>query len=230
RMSEPLSPSIVKGTARKELPAYLSNGVVGLRVRDNPLAAGMALLCGFSGLHPEKKIEAAAVAPYPLAGNLALNGIWQSDLPHQVTVVDQGYDFSHGELTSRIRFTAGGVTAEIEVLTFCCRHQPTLVVQEIAVRTDAACDLKLQALVEPAAVHGKLKARTRGIPGDESGDVDGSLLWESEGAFATCGIAMATALEGDDARRESAGGGDRSPLMTQYGLKARAGKTYRLRQ
>jgi hypothetical protein len=229
-MSEPLSPSIVKGTARKELPAYLSNGVVGLRVRDNPLAAGMALLCGFSGLHPEKKIEAAAVVPYPLAGNLALNGIWQSDLPHQVTVVDQGYDFSNGELTSRIRFTAGGITAEIEVLTFCCRHQPSLVAQEIAVRTDAPCDLKLQVLVEPAAVHGKLRTRTRGIPGNESGDVDGSLLWESEGAFATCGIAMATALEGDEAKRESPGGGDRSPLMTQYGLKARAGKTYRLRQ
>ena len=32
------------------------------------------------------------------------------------------------------------------------------------------------------------------------------------------------------AKRETPGGGDRSPLITQYGLKARAGKTYRLRQ
>src|SRR5205085_9119955 len=55
-MTSPLSPAIVKGSGRKELPAYLSNGVVGLRVRENPLAAGMALLCGFSGLHPVKKI------------------------------------------------------------------------------------------------------------------------------------------------------------------------------
>ena len=38
-MSEPFSPSKVKGAGRKELPAYLANGVVGLRVRENPLAA-----------------------------------------------------------------------------------------------------------------------------------------------------------------------------------------------
>src|SRR3569623_1744118 len=119
----PLNPSTVKGSGRKELPAYLANGVVGLRVRDNPLAAGMALVCGYSGCHPEKKIEAAAVAPYPLAGNLAIDGVWLSDAPHRLTVIDQAYDFSSGELTCRLRFTAEGATAEIEVLTFCCSHQ-----------------------------------------------------------------------------------------------------------
>ena len=67
-MTGPLSPPIVKGSGRQELPAYLANGVIGLRVRDNPLAAGMALLCGFSGLHPVRKIEAAAVAHFPWRG------------------------------------------------------------------------------------------------------------------------------------------------------------------
>ena len=110
-MSDPLSPSIAKGGGTKELPAYLSNGVIGLRVRDNPLAAGMALLCGYAGLHPEKKIEAAAVAPYPLTGNLALNGVWLSDQPNRLTVIDQAYDFANGELTSRVRFDAQGITA-----------------------------------------------------------------------------------------------------------------------
>jgi trehalose/maltose hydrolase-like predicted phosphorylase len=229
-MSEIFSPSIVKGAGRKELPAYLSNGVVGLRVRENPLAAGMALINGFSGLHPEKKIEAAAVAPYPLAGNIALNGVWFSDVPHRAVVVDQAYDFSNGELTSRLRFEAQEVVAEIEIVTFCCRHQPSLVVQEIAVRTDGPCDLKLQALVDPASIHGRLKARSLGTTGGEGRDVDGSLLWESEGCFSRCGIAMATQLAGDNAKPETPGGGDRSPLVTQYGLRARAGKTYRLRQ
>lgn len=230
RMSEPLSPSIVKGAGHKELPAYLANGVVGLRVRDNPLAAGMALVNGFSGLHPEKKIEAAAVAPYPLAGNLAIDGVWLSDVPHQVTVVDQGYDFANGELTSRLRFATDSATAEVEVLTFCCRHQPTLVAQEITVRTDAACEIKLQAMVDPAKVHGRLAARTLKTPGSEAKDVDGSLLWESEGSYATCGIALITELVGNEARPETPGGGDHGPLVTQYGLKTRAGKVYRLRQ
>src|ERR1700712_386326 len=117
-MDGPISPPPVAGGAGDELPAYLSNGVVGLRVRDNPLEAGMTLLSGFSGLHPEKKIEAAAVAPYPLAANLAINGVWLSDVPHQLTVRDQSYDFAYGELTSHVRFDTQGIAAEIEVLTF----------------------------------------------------------------------------------------------------------------
>ena len=228
-MSKPLNPPKVKGAGRKELPAYLSNGVVGLRVRDNPLASGMALLCGYSGLHPEKKIEAAAVAPYPFAANIALDGVWMSDVPHQTTVLDQAYDFSNGELTTRLRFAAQGCTAEIEVLSFCCRHQPTLVVQEIAVRCGRSCDLKLQSLVDIVGIQGRMKARTLETPGGGN-DFDGSLLWESEGEFSRCGIAFVTELMGGEASRESPGGGNRSPIITQYGLKARAGKDYRLRQ
>ena len=229
-MSSPLSPPSVKGSGVKELPAYLSNGVVGLRVRDNPLVAGMALVCGYSGLHSLKRIEAAAVAPYPLAGNIALNGVWLSDLPHQVTVLEQAYDFANGELTSRFSFEAQGVKAEIEILTFCCRHQPTLVVQEIAVRTDAACDLKLQASIDPAAVPGVLREVAVETPGGGN-DFDGSLLWESEGGFSSCGLALVTELLGDEtAEREKPGAGPRSPVVTQYGLRTRASKTYRLRQ
>jgi len=229
-MSDPISPSIVKGSGRKELPAYLSNGVIGLRVRENPLTAGMALVCGFSGLHPEKKIEAAATAPYPLAANLALNGVWLSDVPHQVTVVDQAYDFGSGELTSRLRFEAEGVRADIEVLTFCCRHQPTLVVQEVAVRTNMACDLTLQAVIDVSTIAGHLRARTMQTPGGGH-NFDGSLLWEGEGGFSRCGLALSTSLVGDDnAKRQAPGGGDRSPLVTQYGLRARGGKAYCLRQ
>jgi hypothetical protein len=229
-MSAPLSLSIVKGSGGKALPAYLSNGVVGLRVRDNPLAAGMALICGYSGRHPDKKIEAAAVAPYPLAGNICLDGVWLSDAPHQLTVIDQAYDFSNGELLSHVRFAAGEVTAEIEILTFCCRHQPTLVVQEIAVTASNACDLKLQALIDPAGILGRQKARGMKTPGGGEGDFDFSLLWESEGRFSTCGLALVTELRGsDDAAVEAPGGGG-GPLITQYGFRARAGKTYRLIQ
>jgi trehalose/maltose hydrolase-like predicted phosphorylase len=196
-MTTPLSPPTVKGTGRKELPAYLSNGLIGLRVRDNPLAAGMTLLCGYSGLHPERKIEAAAVVPYPLSADVALNGIWLSDVPHLVEVVDQAYDFSNGELTTRLRFTVQGVTAEIEVLTFCCRHQPTLVAQEIEIRMTAACDFRLRSLVDARQIQGSLAARTRDLPGGEKSTVDGSLLWESSGAFAQCGIAISTELIGE---------------------------------
>lgn len=228
-MSSPLNPPIVKGSGRRELPAYLSNGVVGLRVRDNPLAAGMALVSGYSGLHPQRQIEAAGVTPYPLAANLAVNGVWLSDVQYQLRVIDQAYDFSNGELLTRLRFAVADVVADMEVLTFCCRHQPTLVAQEILVRVSTACELKLQALVDTASIPGVLKARTLETPGGGN-DFDGSMLWQSDGAFATCGLSLVSELLGGKAERERPGGGDRSPLLTQYGFKARSGQAYCLRQ
>ena len=69
--------------------------------------------------------------------------------------------------------------------------------------------MKLQSLVDVSAIHGRLKARTLKTPGGGKGDFDGSLLWEGEGAFSKCGIAIVTELS-DPSDRETPGGGDRS--------------------
>src|ERR1700760_2780794 len=135
-MSAPLSPSPVFGAGQKELPAYVSNGVIGLRVKTMPLASGMALLNGFAGRHHERQIEAAAVAPYPLAAGLALDGIWLSDVPDCAGNFTQQYDFSSAELISEFTFSAAGITARVEVLTFCSRPEPSLACQEIRVEVD----------------------------------------------------------------------------------------------
>jgi protein-glucosylgalactosylhydroxylysine glucosidase len=87
-MHDVISPPLIKGGGRNELPAYLSNGVVGLRVRDNPLIAGMALLSGFSGQHAVRRIEAAALIPYPLAGDICVDGVWMSEAPQNVRIID----------------------------------------------------------------------------------------------------------------------------------------------
>jgi len=67
----------------------------------------MTLLSGFSGEHPVRQTEASAVAPYPVAGDLCLNGVWRSDSPQSIRIIDQAYDFEKAELTSRLAFTAG---------------------------------------------------------------------------------------------------------------------------
>src|SRR3954470_4310822 len=90
-MTTPISPHPVQGGARDELPAYVANGVIGLRVREMPLAGGLALISGYAGEHPQRGIEAIAVAPYPVAGDVQLAGVWLSDAPHAVTVFDQAY-------------------------------------------------------------------------------------------------------------------------------------------
>jgi trehalose/maltose hydrolase-like predicted phosphorylase len=230
-MTKPINPPPVTGAGRRELPAYVANGVVGLRVREIPLTSGMTLISGYAGQHYERQIEAAAVAPYPLAGDLAIDGVWLSDAPHAVSDLEQAYDFSTGELTTKFAFEAEGKRAEVEVVTFASRCDPTLVCQEIAVTPRLACSLGLRAIVDAAGADGKALKHSRGTPSEAEPATDGTLLWESAGALATCGVALATEL---------IGAGDVQPdcpplrdhkLVSQYDVaSARAGRTLRLRQ
>jgi hypothetical protein len=160
-MEGPISPPAVKDSASQGLPAYMSNGVIGLKVRDNPLTAGMALLSGFSGEHPERKLEAAGFAPYPIAGDICLDGIWMSDAPQHVRIVDRAYDFSTAELTTRLIFKVRARQAEITVMAFCSREQPTVVCQEIAIEVDAACDLRIRAKIDLSGIEGRALRHNR---------------------------------------------------------------------
>jgi protein-glucosylgalactosylhydroxylysine glucosidase len=230
-MSVPINPPAIAGSGKRELPAYVSNGLIGLRVREAPLAAGMALLSGYSGEHPERHIEAAAIAPYPIAADIALGGVWLSDIPHQVEELEQSYDFSCGELTTRFSFNAGGREARVEVTTFCSRTDPTLVCQETAIEVDRACDVSLRAIVDAAGLDGHALRHSRETPGEPEPAVDGSLLWESAGGLSTCGVALVTQL---------LGAGETAPperpalasnrLVTEYSFAARARRKVRLRQ
>ena len=47
------------------LPTYLSNGVVGLRVREISLLNGAAVLNGFAAEHADLHVECTPHAPYP---------------------------------------------------------------------------------------------------------------------------------------------------------------------
>ncbi|MDP3495838.1 MAG: hypothetical protein Q8R82_22240 [Hyphomonadaceae bacterium] len=229
-MSAPINPPVVTGSAAGDLPAYLSNGLIGLRIRDMPLLAGMMLVSGYTGEHHERRIEAAAVAPYPIAADLALDGVWLSDTPHQVSDLEQGYDFSAGELTSRFTFTAAGRVAKVEVLSFCSRRDPTLICQEISLEVDAPCNVTLRAIVDARNADGRALRHARDTPGEPEPAVDGSLLWESAGALSTCGAALVTELLGaGDAQATRPPLRDHQ-LVTEYAVRARKGRRLRLRQ
>jgi protein-glucosylgalactosylhydroxylysine glucosidase len=228
-VTSPISPPPVKGGARNELPAYVANGVVGLRVRVMPLAAGLTLLNGYSGEHPQRRIEAIAVAPYPVAGDIQLGGVWLSDAAHAVTVIDQAYDFATGELTSRFEFEVGGCKARIEVVTLCSRDAPSLVCQEMTIELEADSDLTLKAVVDARHVDGRALRHLRDTPGEDKPCCDGAALWESPGALSTCGIAYVTELVGADAKPDTPPLENRT-LTSAYTFKAKTGQIYRLRQ
>jgi trehalose/maltose hydrolase-like predicted phosphorylase len=225
-----MNPPEERGARDGDLPAYVSNGLIGLRVREQPLMAGMAIVSGFAGEHSERRVEAAAPAPYPLAGDIALNTVWMSDQPWAVSDLTQAYDFATGELTSRFRYTVAGVTAAVEVVTFASRTAPALVLQEVTVSVDQACDLDLQARVETSALRGRVARRRTDTPGEPEPACDGSLLWEADGGLSTCGVAYATEVLGGEAKPSFETWDASGPLQTEYRLRARSDRPIRLRQ
>jgi trehalose/maltose hydrolase-like predicted phosphorylase len=226
----PINPPEARGPRNGDLPAYVGNGLIGLRIREQPLQAGMAIVSGFAGEHPERRVEAAASAPYPLATDLALNNVWLSDQPSTVSDLVQAYDFATGELTSGFRYEAAGAVAEVTVVTFASRSAPSIVLQEITVRADHACDLALRAVVETGGLRGRVSRRRTDTPGEPEPACDGSLLWEAEGALSTCGFALATELTGGEAERSVQTWDASGPLRTEYKLRARSDRPVRLRQ
>lgn len=52
----PLDPPAVIGSPPRDLPAYVSNGLMGLRVRDVPLRPGVATLSGLAGEDPVTRV------------------------------------------------------------------------------------------------------------------------------------------------------------------------------
>lgn len=182
-MPGPISPPSCSGTRGGALPAYVSNGLVGLRVREIPLVAGSAIVSGVAGEHCERRIEAAAPVPYPLAGDIAIDGVRLSDEPWAAHDLAQSYDFATGELTSRFAFGAGDRRATVEILTFASRSHAPLVLQEVALTVDAPCRIELVAAVDPKAARGIIRERRTGTPAEKSAVCDGSLHWESDGAL-----------------------------------------------
>jgi protein-glucosylgalactosylhydroxylysine glucosidase len=227
--TSPISPSPAHGPRNGDLPAYVSNGMIGLRVREMPLQSGMTLVCGLAGEHPDRRIEAAAAAPYPLAADIAVNGVWLSDQPWAVSDLVQTYDFATAELESRFVFTAAGRLAEVVVVTFASRTAPALVMQEVAITVDGACDLVLSARIDPAGVRGRVARRRTDTPGEPEPACDGSLLWETEGAVSTCGLALHTEVS-VEAEREVKAWDASGPLVSTYPTRAAKGRTVRLRQ
>ena len=94
----PISPSPVTEYRPEFLPAYVANGVVGLRVPRIPQIDGLAILNGFSGIDGDSGAEGFARVPYPLAGDLELNGVSLRTSRERARFREQSYDFGTGEL------------------------------------------------------------------------------------------------------------------------------------
>lgn len=187
------------------------------------------MLNGFAGADPETHVEGFARAPFPLAGDIQIGEGELNRSPERARLREQRYDFSCGELHTSFDFDGGGARAHVEVVTFCSRTQPMICMQELRLTVDRACDVVIRAGIDPTGVPGKMVSRLTRNTSSGQASADGSLRWESHGGLATCGSAYVTELAGADA---TAGydEDDHAALRTSYAFRARAGRTYRLRQ
>ena len=215
--------------------AYLANGLIGLRVGTNPILRGSCLVNGFCGLSPEKNTEEYADAPYPLGLDLQIQGIWLSSRPDLVCFRGQEYDLSCGELRTRFTVAIEGGEIRAEVVSFCCRYMPTIVLQECTITATTACELTVQANIDPRNIQGEL--RQIFWPGWEHRlqphrDRDAVLKWQSTGGLCRLGLAYSTEFctDGRYERRRNNYAHERDMALTNYHFSAVAGQSYTLRQ
>jgi protein-glucosylgalactosylhydroxylysine glucosidase len=226
----PISPPPVLGPGGDQLPAYVSNGVIGLRVPAVPLRPGLAMLNGLAALHPVLGIEYSPETPYPLAGDLTVGSARLSEWPQGIGELEQRYDFACGELHSTFRAELDGIVLDVEVVTFASRSHPALVLQEVSVTASRACELTLTALVSTAGVPGSVERRTVG-PRSPDGDLaDGLLRFEPVGGISSSGLALWTEGPAGELAGERADWWGNGDLATSYRVDARRGRRYRLRQ
>ncbi|HEV2081632.1 MAG TPA: glycoside hydrolase family 65 protein [Brevundimonas sp.] len=213
--SGPISPPPARGPRGADLPAYLSNGLIGLRVREDPLTPGLCIVSGFVGEHHERRIEAAAAGPFPLGLDVSLDGLWASDQAAAVEPPDQTYDFATAELTTRVRLRVGEAAAVVETTAFCSRSHPTLVCERIRVTPEGSRKIQVRPRVSVTGLRGRSLERRLDTPGEPDPAADGTLLWESEGGLGRLGLSLATTAR-DQAERTQEPWDEHGPLSTTW--------------
>lgn len=228
-MSSPLSPAPVKRRLPDALPPYLSNGVIGIRFPGVPYLTGTTMVNGFAGIHPSDGVEGFARAPFVLAADVQIAGVWASAAPEWIRVVEQRYEFATAELHTAWTFRVDGTTATIETTAFCSRTVPALAACDVQVRVDGPADVALAAGIDPTGVPGYADEVAQPQDQGPNEDVDGRLLWHSAGDISTVGMAYTTSFQGGaEAEREAASRDERGWFSTTYRVRARTDRRYRL--
>jgi trehalose/maltose hydrolase-like predicted phosphorylase len=226
-MPLPLSPAPVRQDRAGVLPPYISNGVLGIRLASLPHHHGTTMVSGFAGLDPNDGVEGFARAPYALATDVRVDGVWASSASLQIDFKEQRYDFATGEVTTAWTFRVGDATAAVETVAFCSRTVPALAVARTSVRVDRPADLAIAAGVDPAAVPGFGDEHAQPQDQGPNEGVDGRLRWHSGGDISTMGLAYATSLDGSrESVRKTATRDERGRFSTTYSLRTRADRSY----
>lgn len=210
-------------------PAYLANGVVGLRLPKFAIVGAAATLCGYVGVNPTEHVEAWVHLPYPLAMDVRIDGRRLSHRPDGARFIRQTLDFSCGEAVTEFAFTVDAVTATIRVLTFCSGTHPMVVAQELQLQVDRPCELVLCVGIAGAGVPGRcVEHRIR--PGGDRARAEACILWSASGDRSNCGLAYCGELHGAAGVTRPETRMHDGDLTSEYTFHAAPGTRYTLRQ
>ncbi|HEV2419429.1 MAG TPA: hypothetical protein VGX94_16655 [Terriglobia bacterium] len=209
--------------SRRFDPAYLSNGLVGIRPGPNPLARALTVVSGFVYAHIPYRVESLSPALYPLETDIRVNQVSLLERPDLLTVKRQELDMATGELRTEMTFASGGPSLTIEVLQFASRSIPSLVCQEIRIASSADADLEIAARISREGVPGRVY--TTSIP--DRTDIDLVTGFESHGGLSKLGAAI-TVLTPDGLTRKDPPLGAPEGITRSYFLRARQGRPVRL--
>src|SRR5260370_22948886 len=168
-------------------PAYLSNGLIGIRPGPNPLAAAQTCVSGFVSTHSAHRVETLSPATCPLQSDVRVKGSSLLRHPDLVKIRRQTLDMSCGELMTELIFAPGnGVRFEIEVLQFASRSVPSLLCQEIRITPSADTEVELVAMIG----HGAALGGTYLTEPPERTQIGLVRGFESEGSLSKLGVAL----------------------------------------
>src|SRR5256885_1190852 len=196
-------------------PAYLSNGLIGIRLGPNPLARAQTCVSGFVFAHIPYRVGSLSPAPCPLETDIQVKQLSLLKHPDLVKIRRQTLDTSCGELFTELVFAAGsGVRCNIEVVKFASRSVPSLLCQEIRLTSSAETEIEFVAAIDSNAVTG----RTYLTQPPVRTEIDLVSGFESEGNLSKLGVAVSIMTPGESVRRQEA-------FLTEAG----STRTYRIR-
>jgi trehalose/maltose hydrolase-like predicted phosphorylase len=130
-------------------PAYLSNGLIGIRPGANPLLAAKTVVSGFIRDFTSEPFESLAPAPYPFQTDIQVEKISMIEHPELVIVKSQTLDMSCGELKTEMLFQpTDKASLKIEVLQFLSRSTPSLVLQEIQIIPSTDLEYEIISIID----------------------------------------------------------------------------------
>ena len=206
-------------------PAYLSNGLIGIRPPANPLAQGKVEVGGFvSSSASPYLVESLSPAPYPLGMDLRIDGISLLEHPEKIMVKRQTLDLATGELLAEMTFAPySDVQLELKVLQFASRSVPCLLCQEVSILPSTDVRVQVVARIDVEKIPGRVYFNR---PTARS-DVDLTLGFYSPQDQSKLGVTVAVSAPGQLVRVGEQEVTDGAARRT-YTLQGQRGETYRI--